>query len=128
MTARRLKVLIDQLPNDSRTKARIDGDISNNRWDAGAHLAASMLELLQLIRSEALGIAGVKKPPKFKAIDRPGGKILRDMEKAAEEQAKKALGGTRVRPKKLSKDEAAQMLASLGITPPEEGGDGGRRS
>ncbi len=128
MSARRLKVLVDQLPNDSRTKARIDGDITNNRWNATDHLLASVLELLQLIRSEALGLGGVKKPPKFKAIDRPGGKIMRDLEKAAEEKAKKALGGSRVRPKTLSKNEAAQMLASLGITPPEEGGDGGRRS
>lgn len=88
MTARRLRVLLDQLPQQSRLKSRLAGDDEGNRWGASEHLLASVLEMSQIQRIEARVIGGDKKPPTFTPVQRPGEKARQAAaERAAEERA-----------------------------------------
>ncbi len=77
LSARRLWVLIDQLPMHSRTKARLSGDLDGNRWGSVEHLLTLVADRLEVIRVEARVIAGDKKPPTFTPLERPGAKALK---------------------------------------------------
>jgi hypothetical protein len=69
-------VLASQLPPDSRVKSYLSGDDEGYRWSDQTHLAANLVDLLQLVRNEQLArMLGKKdrsKVPKFQATPRPG--------------------------------------------------------
>lgn len=97
MSARRLRVLLDGLPQQSRLKSRLAGDTGGNRWGAVEHLLTSLLDMAAIQRIEARVIAGDKKPPAFEAAERPGDKARRAAAEAAAEE--RAVSVLRRRPK-----------------------------
>lgn len=68
--------MLDGLPQHSRLKSRLAGDLDGNRWGAVEHLLASLLDLAGVQRIEHRVVAGDKKPPSFSPIERPGAKAL----------------------------------------------------
>ncbi len=96
MTARRLRVLLDGLPMQSRLKSRLAGDEDGNRWGSVEHLLASLLEMVQIQRIESRVIGGDKKPPTFTPVDRPGAKARAV---AAEAESAKRVERLRRKPK-----------------------------
>ena len=96
LSPRRLRVLLDQLPAHSRTKARLSGDLSGDRWGSVEHLLSSLLDLAGVQRIEHRVIAGDKKPPAFKPVERPGAAART---KAAEEEAVRQVELLRRKPK-----------------------------
>jgi hypothetical protein len=74
LSARRLSVLLRELPRHSRLMARLSGDDEAHRWGYPEHLMATMADQLQQLVRLTVGIAtqGKKKPPRFEAYPRPG--------------------------------------------------------
>lgn len=89
-------VLVEQLPMQSRTKARLAGDTGGNRWGAVEHLVASLLDMASVQRIEHRVIAGDKKAPAFTPMERPGAQV---QAAAAEAEARKAVEVLRRKPK-----------------------------
>ncbi|MFI0406580.1 hypothetical protein [Actinomadura sp. 3N508] len=74
MTLRRLFVLVSQLPPNSRTKARLGGDVDGRRWSDDTHLLADVQELLQELRIAQLASIPTTEPielPEFHRLPRP---------------------------------------------------------
>ncbi len=86
MSPRRLIVLIKGLPVTARVNAS-----SRERWGPDEYLLANAVDLLSLIRIEAMKIAGVKQTPEFHPVTRPGDVIEDPAEKAAADARAEAM-------------------------------------
>ncbi|MFF9210483.1 MULTISPECIES: hypothetical protein [unclassified Streptomyces] len=71
MTVRRLRVLIDGLPSNSRYKARLRGITDGQRWGDAEYLLAFIADMLQA--QYGVQYVGVthKKPPQMNPYPRP---------------------------------------------------------
>jgi hypothetical protein len=88
LSARRLAVLIRQLPATSRTHAA-----TPDRWGTVEHALTHVADVLSLIRIEQLRVAGAKNTPKFQPLPRPGDAVKRPYTAQENARARSMLPG-----------------------------------
>lgn len=85
LSARRLLVFLDQLPNNSRFKAALSGDEDNDRWSSIEHLLATIADHMQQTNRLLYVQLSGKQPPKFEPHPKPG-KTQEEVKDDADEQ------------------------------------------
>lgn len=104
-----LRDLVMALPEDSATKSAYGGDKDGYRWSQGTYLAATSVNLLQLI-AQTLWRAHLKgDPPEMKPVEPP--KLAADEERDALAEARAARNQAlleSMRPRQAPADTAAK--------------------